>query len=196
MASEGVGCGWEWVHDCVVFIYFPFTWRQFTFRFLLSVKRCSSLSLSPLLSCTCIFYCYCFLPLVQARRVIKNEMLATLTQSLPLSSRCCCCCCLAHAFLLWLRWRWLILWQHSLMVDLNCFCWADADVLAVCRLLLCCCWLSRRLCSTKKVVCWFWFQTLHLWPEPSRCWSWSCNWFCCGPDKLAASLTSHPERKC
>lgn len=60
---------------CVVFIYFPFTWRQFTFRFLRSVRLYSLLLLlDPLsLSRTWIFYCYCFLPLVQPRRVIKMK---------------------------------------------------------------------------------------------------------------------------
>jgi len=82
----------------------------------------------------------------------KNEMLATLTQPLPMT--------VAVVVVVVVVWHTLscgsdggsVLWQHSLMVDLNCF--FLADVLAVCR-------HSRQFTFVRK-LCSFIFQILHL----------------------------------
>lgn len=93
----------EFMADIVfIFIYFPFTWRRFTFRFL---RRISPGTRYIYLH----IYTYIFFIIIVFVVVIvfwsiashKNEMPATLTQPLAMA-----CCCLAHAFL---RLRcWLI----------------------------------------------------------------------------------------
>lgn len=72
--------------------------------------------------CCCLCCCYCLLVSFGPVASHKNEMLATLAQPLPTAIvvvavvvvvwHTLSCGCAGGSFL----------WQHSLMVDLNCFC--------------------------------------------------------------------------